>query len=107
MAATGLHDALDRRLADLGERITQLKRKNTAAAARPDKEAAMAEFERRHLDLMARLHALHREGTGFRNETKAAIFRVADDLSANLDDWVATVDRDYASENSAPPPRKG
>ncbi|HUZ71754.1 MAG TPA: hypothetical protein VMU87_02105 [Stellaceae bacterium] len=97
MATTSPHEAEERRLAQLGERIVALKRQ-LAADSRSDKSAEIAALEQRHGDLTARLHALHLEGPSFRSETKAALVRVADDVSASLDEWVSWVDSGYAAD---------
>jgi outer membrane murein-binding lipoprotein Lpp len=104
MANKGPHDALERRLKELGDRIAGLKNKVGAAGQR-DKAAEMAEIEERHRDLEARLSQLRLDGPGFRNETKAAIARVADELAAAVDHWVRWVDSGFAADRAPARPR--
>ncbi len=97
MNETGLHPGLEMRLTALATRIAELRQKMSEAAPREKIEefAEIEELERRHKVLEGRLRELNGEGPGFRQDTKAEIEKLADDLSGTVEDFVTWVDSDY------------
>lgn len=93
----GLHRGLELRLEGLAERIATLRRKMIQAtgAEKIADAAEIDELERRYKTLAERLQALNREGPGFRQDAKAELEKVADDLSGALEDFVMRIDSDY------------
>jgi len=89
MKAIGLHPGLERRLRALEGKIGKLKSKRARAKGleRVGEAADIKVLERRHKKLESRLAALNREGPGFRQNLKAEIEKMADDLAANLEDF--------------------
>ncbi len=55
----------------------------------------IAALERRYDMLAERLQALNREGPGFRQDMKAEVEKVIDDLSGTVEDFMKWVDSDH------------
>ena len=95
MTETSLHLALDKRLTTLEARIVELKEKMSHASP-PEKVhefAELTELERRYKALEERVRALNLEGRGFRQNIKAELILMADDLtgaSEALMEWIDT-----------------
>jgi hypothetical protein len=103
MEETGLHPGLEIRLTALATRIAELRRKMTGAKG-PEKIEELGkieELERRHKVLADRLQKLNDEGPGFRQDTKADIEKVADDLTGRCRGF-HDVDRFRLPARSAP-----
>lgn len=97
MEEHGLHRGLEARLEALAIRIAAA-RQSLGADTGSKKIAQLAEIkelEHRYTMLAERLAALNREGAGFRQDVKAELEKVADDLSAIVDDFLMRVDSDY------------
>lgn len=94
VAEQDLHRGLELRLEDLAQRIAALRQKMTAAkgAAKIEEFGEIEELERRHRVLAQRLQALNQEGPGFRQDTKAEVEKMADDLTGTIGDFVSWVD---------------
>jgi predicted nucleic acid-binding Zn-ribbon protein len=106
METSGLHQGLELRLEALAERIAALRRKLGAAQGKEKVEdfGEIAELERRYATLAERLQALNREGPGFRQDAKAELEKVADDLSGTIEDLMSWIDSDHPGN---PPPIRG
>jgi predicted nucleic acid-binding Zn-ribbon protein len=106
METTGLHRDLELRLEALAERIAALRRKLRRAKGREKVEefGEIAELEDRYATLAERLQALDREGPGFRQDAKAELEKVADDLSGTVEDFMSWIDADHQGN---PPPLRG
>jgi predicted nucleic acid-binding Zn-ribbon protein len=97
MENTGLHRGLELRLEALAKRIATLRRKMKQAksAEKIEEVGEIEELERRYNVLTGRLAALNREGPGFRQDVKAELEKVADDLSDVVEDFVMWVDSEF------------
>jgi predicted nucleic acid-binding Zn-ribbon protein len=97
MEEHGLHRGLEVRLGALAERIAALRRKMKKAqgAEKIEEFGEIEELERRYNVLAERLQALNREGPGFRQDVKAELEKVADDLSGSVEDFMMWVDSNY------------
>lgn len=97
MEEQGLHRGLELRLEALAERIATLRWKMLQAkgAEKIADASEIDELERRYEILAGRLRALNREGPGFRQDAKAELEKVADDLSGTVEDFVMWVDSGY------------
>jgi predicted nuclease with TOPRIM domain len=96
----GLHPGLEARLAALAERIAALRRRMSLAKG-TEKLAEIGEveqLERRYHALAENLRALDREGPGFRQNVKAELEKVADDLSATVEDFTMWIDSDFRAD---------
>jgi predicted phage tail protein len=102
-----LHRDLELRLETVTEHIAALRQKMNRATAREKVEefGEIAELERRYRVLADRLQALNRQGPGFRQDMKAELEKVADDLSGSVEDLMEWLDSDR--KGSPPPPRGG
>lgn len=102
----GLHRGLELRLVALAERIAALRRnRNTATgAAKIEDFGEIEELQRRYDELAGRLQALDREGHGFRQDVKAEMEKVADDLTGVVEDFALWVDSGYRGRR---PPLRG
>lgn len=108
MEATGLHRGLEQRLTALGDRIAALRQKMSQAKGRGKVEefAEIGELERRYKTLGDRLHGLNREGAGFRQDAKAEIEKIADDLTAMVEDFTMWIDSGYRPDQRPKPLKK-
>jgi archaellum component FlaC len=97
MEKHGLHRGLELRLKALARRIAALRRATTKTkgAQKIEEFGEIEELERRYEALDKRLHALNREGPGFRQDVKAELEKLADDLSGTLEDFTMWVDSNY------------
>lgn len=96
MEQHGLHRGLELRLEALAARIAALRLKMGAAqgAEKIEDFGEIEELEHRHKRLAEQLSALNREGPGFRQDVKAELEKIADDLSGTVEDFVMRVDSD-------------
>jgi predicted nucleic acid-binding Zn-ribbon protein len=97
MEETGLHSGLEMRLTALATRIAALRQKMSHAKA-PEKIEEFGEIEgleRRYKVLEDQLRKLNGEGPGFRQDMKAEIEKVADDLTSTVEEFVTWVDSGY------------
>lgn len=100
MADTDTQARLEERLSDLGARIAQLRQKMSGAGD-PERSGELGEveqLEQRHRQIQAQLQGLHAEGTEFRQDAKADIEKVADDLGGALDEFTRWVDSGYQAD---------
>lgn len=105
MEQTGLHPGLEVRLTALAARISILRQKASQMDT-PDqfeKYTDIDELENRYKRLEAELGQLNREGTGFRQDVKAGIEAVADDLKGWMEDHIMWIDSGY-HPNQRPKP---
>jgi len=102
MSKHGLHPGLERRLQALAERIATLRHtmSKAAGAEKIEEHAEINELERRYKFLEGGLEELNRQGEGFRQNMKAEVEKVADDLSATLEDWIMKLDSQQASRQT-------
>ena len=100
MEKTGLHPGLEMRLNTLAARIATLKEKMSQAKGleRIDALGEIVELERRYKRLEDRLGALNREGPGSRQDMKAELEKVSDDLMGALEDLMMWTDSGYRPE---------
>lgn len=91
------HRALELRLEALAERIATLRQSMARAkgAEKIEESGEIAERERRYRNLAERLQTLNREGPGFRQDVKAELEKVADDLSGTVEDFMMWIDSDF------------
>ncbi len=108
MDKTGLHPGLEARLTALAARIATLKRKMSQAEGLEKIEAfgEIEELERRYKTLEDRLRMLTREGPGFRQDMKAEIEKVTDDLTGTVQDFTMWIDSGYHPDRRPKPPAK-
>ena len=94
MEATGLHPVLEMRLAALATRIAELRLMMSQAKGleKIEEFGEIEELEQRYKVLEERLRKLNLEGPGFRQDMKAEIEKVADDLTGTIQDFVTWVD---------------
>ncbi|MDR3534125.1 MAG: hypothetical protein P4L90_26620 [Rhodopila sp.] len=94
MTETSLHSALEMRLLTLGARIDALKQKmsNAPTQEKVREFAELAELERRHKTLDERVRKLNQEGPGFRQNIKAELVLMADDLMGMSEDLMVWID---------------
>ncbi|MDE2228790.1 MAG: hypothetical protein KGL11_07085 [Alphaproteobacteria bacterium] len=97
MKEHGLHRGLELRLEALAARIAALEQKMKRATGftRIEDFGEVAELEQRHKALAGRLQELAREGPGFRQDVKAEIENLTDDLTNTVDDFVMWIDSDF------------
>lgn len=97
MAQHGLHWGLELRLEALANRIAALRDKmaNAEGAEKIEEMGEVQELEARHRALTERLQALDREGPGFRQNAKAELEKIADDLSGTVEDFITWVDSSF------------
>lgn len=102
MNQQGLHRGLELRLEALASRIAALRQKTNTVAGTEKIEmlGEIDELQRRYEQMVERLRALDREGAGFRQDTKAELEKIADDLSGSVDDFITWVDS--GSQGSRP-----
>lgn len=95
-----LHRGLEHRLEALAQRIAKLRQRMSAAKGteRLEELGEIEELDRRFDALAKRLQALNREGPGFRQDVKAELEKLADDLSGTVEDFVMWVDSNYQGE---------
>ena len=106
MTQRSLHRGLELRLEALADRIEAIRqRMKTAKGA--DKIEAFGEIEelkRRRAALTEQLQALDREGPGFRQNIKAELETMVDDLSRSIEDFVMDLDASsFARQGRAMP----
>ena len=96
MEANDLHRGLELRLEALAERIAALRQKMSMAKGveKIEELGEVDELERRYAVLAEQLRALNREGPGFRQNIKAGIEKLADDLSGTVEEFMDWVDSD-------------
>ncbi len=97
MEETGLHPALEMKLTALATRIASLRQKMSHAKVleKIEELGEIGELERRHKVLADQLPGLNREGAGFRQDMKAELEKVADDLTGTVEDFVSWIDSGY------------
>ena len=100
------HAGLEARLTALAGRIAHLRQvMRSATGLEKIKELGdIEELERRYRTLQDRLHDLNRDGPGFRPAVKAEIEKVADDLSATVEDFVMWIDAGFRPEQGPKKP---
>jgi predicted nucleic acid-binding Zn-ribbon protein len=94
MEETGLHPGLEIRLRTLALRIARLKEDAGTAKglAKFEDDSEIESLEKRHKALAEQLRELDREGPGFRQNVKAEIDKLADDLTGSLDSFLKRLD---------------
>jgi predicted nucleic acid-binding Zn-ribbon protein len=108
MEETGSHSVLQARLAYLTARIAELK----AKMSRTEGYEKITEFgeigllEQRHKRLEDQLRALDREGAGFRQNVKAEVENLADDLAVAVEEMVMRIDSGFTPVEGAKRPAK-
>ncbi len=97
MAQTGLHSRLEMTLTALAARIAELRKKMSQAKGveKIEELDEMEGLERRYKMLEDQLRKLNGEGPGFRQDMKAEIEKVADDLTGMVEEFVTWVDSGY------------
>ncbi len=97
---------LEARLQALAARIEELKRRLSSAKGvkRIEELGEIEELESRHKKLTDRLEELDREGPGFRQDVRAELEAMADDLTGAVEDFMIWADSGYANRRK---PRKG
>lgn len=107
MAQTGLHRGLEIRLAALASRIAALRQEMSGAKRleKIEEFGEIEELEQRYKTLEKQLSLLNSEGPGFRQDVKAEVEKMADDLSGTVEDFTMWVDSGYQPERR--PKRKG
>jgi len=97
MGERSLHPELEARLMALANRIAHLKRsmKEATGLKKVEDFGEIEELEQRYKVLEDRLSRLNREGPGFRQDMKAAIEMVADDLTGAVEEFMMRLDRGY------------
>jgi predicted nucleic acid-binding Zn-ribbon protein len=100
MGKTGLHRGLELRLTALATRIAKLRQKmnQEKGLEKIEEFGEIEELERRYKVLADQLRSLNREGSGFRQDVKAEIEKVADDLTGMVEDFTIWVDSGYRPE---------
>ena len=108
MENTERHRGLELRLEALAQRIAKLRQRMRTAKGtkRLDELGEIEELDRRFDALAKRLQALNREGAGFRQDIKAELEKLADDLSGTVEDFVMWVDSNYRGERPSVRGRK-
>ncbi len=94
MDKTGWHPGLEARLTALALRIGDLRHKMNQAEGAEKIEASgeIGELERRYQLLDERRSSLNREGPGMRQDVKAELERVVDDLKGTIEDFIMWID---------------
>lgn len=108
MTDLGRHRVLEARLHALVARIEEAKLRlaKTPGADRIEAFGEIKELEGRHRKLTARLSHLEREGPGLRQDMKAELEALADDLSGAVEDFMIWVDSGYAIDRRPAPRAK-
>ncbi len=108
MKEKGLHPGLEMRLTALAARIAQLRQKMSQAKGveKIEEFGEIEELERRHQMLEDRLRKLNREGPGFRQDVKAEIEKVTDDLTGTVQDFMTWIDSGQRPDQRPKPPNK-
>ncbi len=108
MEETGLHPGLEMRLTALATRIAKLRQKMSQAKGleKIEEFGEIEELEQRYKVLEDHLRKLNREGPGFRQDMKAEIEKVADDLTGTVEDFVTWVDSGYQPDQRPKRPNK-
>ena len=90
MMTKHLHPELAQRLRMLEGRITTLKQKLNAGSGseKVNGSGTLHALEQRHGSLQERVRTLDDEGPGFRQDVKAEIIVMADDLHAMIDSMI-------------------
>lgn len=101
MEERSLHPELEARLTALANRIAHLRETMNKATGIEKIEdfGEIEELDQRYKVLEDRLSRLNREGPGFRQDMKAAIEMVADDLTGAVEDFMMRL-------NSGPRPQR-
>src|ERR1700739_4077990 len=97
MVGKGSHPALEHRLALLADRIVELKKKRSPAQGH-EKITEFGEIgllEQRQKRLENQLHELNREAPGFRQDVKAEIENLADDLTIAVEEILMRIDSGF------------
>lgn len=94
MEKLGLHSGLEIRLKTLELRIARLKQDvgKVKDLAKFEGDSEIESLEKRHKLLEDQLRELDREGPGFRQNVKAEIDKMADDLTGSLDSFLKRLD---------------
>jgi predicted nuclease with TOPRIM domain len=97
MNETDLRQGLKLRLHDLGQHLDALRERiGRAEDAQKRKAKGMLDkLAGEHSSLVERLKQFERTSEHFRQETTADLEKTANDLSANVNDFIEWVDRDY------------
>jgi predicted nucleic acid-binding Zn-ribbon protein len=97
MDEAGLHRGLEMKLTALATRIAKLRQKMSQAKGieKIEEFGEIEELEQRYKVLDERLRKLNSERPGFRQDMKAEIEKVADDLTGTVADFVTWVDSGY------------
>ncbi len=100
MQEPGLHPGLEIRLTVLATRIAELRQKANQAEGPAEIEdfAEIAELERRYKVLEEDLRRLNFEGPGVRQDLKAGLETVADDLLGWVEDHMRWIDSGYRAD---------
>ena len=101
MAETGLHSALEMRLAALATRIAKLRQtmRQAKGGEKIEEFDEIEGLERRYKMLEDQLRQLNGEGPSFREDMKAEIEKVADDLTGVVEEFVTWVDSGYQRDH--------
>jgi hypothetical protein len=100
----GLHRGLELRLVALAERIVALRQgmRQATGAALIEDFGEIEELQRRYDVLAGRLRALDREGPGFRQDVKAELEKVVDELTGTVEDFGLWVDSGFEKRRPSP-----
>lgn len=103
MTATALHPELRKKVQLLANRIAVIGQK--LAEGSPEQQiqlrARLRELQQRHLHVEQQLQALDREGPGFRQDVKAKLILLADDLVGAVSDLALSVDEHFSTSAEA------
>ena len=91
------------RIKTLGIRITALENtmEKSTDSSRVAKLGELHELEGRHKDLEERLRQICREGPGLRQDVKADLNLLADNIEGGLDSLMFSVDAHFAADENA------
>jgi len=101
MKETSLHPSLQMRLAALATRISELRQRasQVKGGERIEEFSEVEELERRYKTLDQQLRKLDQEGSGFRQDMKAEIEMVTDDLAGMVEDFFIWIDADFKADH--------
>ena len=107
MEKPGLHPGLEIRMTVLATRIAELRHKAGQASHEPIEDfGEIDELERRYKALEDELCQLNRAGPGVRQDMKAGLETVADDLLGWVEDHMRWIDSGYRTDQRPKRPHK-
>lgn len=94
---TSLHPALEIRLTSLEARIAALRQEMSKATAveKAEELGEIERLERHHAALKDLWHQLNSEDYGFRQDLKAEIEMMADDLATTVEEYIKWINSNY------------